>query len=303
MNELGLSQVALAARCTGAAQDLFPEDRAPQITRERIAKILMHSKGEPGKSAAHVISQSELQVLASVLQVSPEWLAGRNDSLDLVLWDPLADPARADHILHLMNEHEDRATEVLFWAETLICSLETPEFMHKHHEALFSELDVLGAQDEKRSLVQTYDRIGNARRKRLADTKQRKRTLTQLIFASDLQRIAGGKGEYAGIPKEIRRSCLENVCSLISDASMGIQLIVINDEEAAKLKTAFRDYDSIGVFDEKFVIWRYHSGQIAWSENWVYTSKWRRRLNKLRILPSEDGNVLRIIRGLARSLR
>jgi hypothetical protein len=84
---------------------------------------------------------------------------------------------------------------------------------------------------------------------------------------------------------------------------MGIQLIVINDEDAAKLKTAFRDYDSIGVFDEKFVIWRYHSGQIAWSENWVYTSKWRRRLNKLCILRSEGGNVLRIIRGLARSLR
>src|ERR1700686_877007 len=126
MNELGVNQTELAARCTGASHSLFPEQQAPPITRERIAKILMHCKANPGKSAARVISHAELQVLASVLQVSPDWLGGNDDSRDLVLWDPLADPQRAHHILHLINEHEDNATEVLIWAEYLICSLETP---------------------------------------------------------------------------------------------------------------------------------------------------------------------------------
>jgi transcriptional regulator with XRE-family HTH domain len=281
MNELGLSQVALAARCTVAAQDLFPEDLAPQITRERIARILMHSKGDPGKSAAHVISHSELLVLASVLQVSPEWLAGRNDSRDLVLWDPLADPARADHILHLMNEHEDRATEVLIWAEYLICSLVTPEFMHKHHEALFKEIDILGTHDEKRKVVKIYDNIGNARRKRLLDSQRRGRRLVQFIFASDIERIVRGEGEYANIQKGLRKACLENVANLLSNSSLRVELVIVKDEDANGVKAAFRDYDSIGVFGNNFVLWRYHSGRISWSEHPDHTGSYREMLKAI----------------------
>lgn len=70
MNELGLSQVELAARCARTAGELFSQDHQPNITRERIAKILMHCKANPGKSAARRISIQELQVLSSVLQVS-----------------------------------------------------------------------------------------------------------------------------------------------------------------------------------------------------------------------------------------
>lgn len=281
MSELGLSQVALAARCTGAAHDRFPEDRAPQITRERIAKILMHSKGAPGKSAAQVIGYSELQVLASVLQVSPEWLAGLDDSRELVLWDPLADPVRVDHILHLMNEHEDRATEVLIWSEHFISALETPEFMHKHHEAMFKELDILGAHDEKRKAVQVYDSIGNARRKRLLDSKRRSRRLVQFIFASDIERIVRGEGEYANIQKSLRKACLDNVSKVLSDSALGIELVIVNDSEANGLKAAFRDYDTIGVFGEHFVLWRYHSGRIAWSEHPDHTRRYRELLKAI----------------------
>jgi hypothetical protein len=203
----------------------------------------------------------------------------------------------------LINEHEDKANEVLVWAEYLICSLETPEFMHKHHEALFSELDMLGAHDEKRKVVQIYDSIGNARRKRLFDSKQKRRKLVQFIFASDLEGIAQGKGEYAGIRKELRKSCLENLSNLLSDPTLGIELVTIKDEEAARLRTAVRDYDSVGVFDESLVLWRYHSGRVAWSENTAYTSKWRRTLNELRVSSSAGGDVLKFIRSVAGSVR
>jgi len=305
MNELGLSQVALAGRCTGAAHDLFPEDRAPQITRERIARILMHSKGYPGKSAAQVISHSELRVLANVLQVSPEWLAGRIDGRDLVLWDPIADPVRAEHILHLMNEHEDSASEVLIWAEYLICSLETPEFMHRHHLELFNELDIMGANDEKRKVVQVYDNIGTARRKRLLDSQRRTRRLVQFIFASDIERIVRGEGEYAKIPKGLRKACLENVFNLLSDSSLGLELVIIKDEDATGIKAAFRDYDSIGVYGESFVLWRYHSGRIAWSEHPDYAARYRETLKTIeaRSATRSPSEVLTLIKRLDDSIR
>jgi hypothetical protein len=304
MNELDVNQTELADRCALAAEDLFSDDQAPNITRERVSKILMHCKANPGKSAARVVSHPELQLLATVLQVSPEWLTGHEENRDLVLWDPLADPHRAHHILHLMNEHEDRASEVLIWAEYLICSLETPDFMHKHHEALFSELDVLGGHEDKRKLVQVYDTIGNARRKRLFEPKRKRRKLIQFIFASDLQRIAQGKGEYSGIAKEIRGACLENVCDLISDPSLGVELVTINDEDAKPFKTAVRDYDSVGVFDESLVLWRYHSGRIAWSENLAEVRRWRRLLNSFRgASATVPPAMLRFIRRLEKSVR
>jgi hypothetical protein len=286
MSELGLNQTELSARCAGASQDLFQQD-APQITRERIAKILMHCKRNPGKSAARVITQRELQVFSSVLQVSPEWLAGQGESREFVLWDLLTEPHRAHHILHLINEHEDRAKEVIVWAEHLICSLETPEFMHKHHEALFSELDVWGAHEEKRKLVQLYDSIGNARRKRLTDSKQRRRKLVQLIFAAELRKIADGVNEYAGMGKELRRCCLQRLSHLLSEPSRGINLVVIDDKDADHVMTAFRDYDSVGVFDDSFVVWRYHSGRIAWSE---HPEQAKRYHNMLKALESNAEN-------------
>jgi hypothetical protein len=188
---------------------------------------------------------------------------------------------RADHILHLINEHEERASEVLIWAEYLICSLETPEFMHKHHEALFSELDMLGAPDEKRRLVNVYDSIGNARRKRLVDPKRKRCKLVQFIFAADLERIAQGKGEYADIRKQLRRDCLSNVFRLASDEALGIELVIIDSGDADGIRTAFRDYDSVGVFDESFVLWRYHSGRIAWSEASSQAKRYRGMLQEL----------------------
>jgi hypothetical protein len=281
MSELVLNQTELAARCDRLSQELFPRE-ASQITRERIAKILMHCKANPGKSAARVISQLELRVLAEVLRVSPEWLTGREESRDPVLWDPLADSQRTQQILHLINEHEDRAAEVLVWAEHLISSLETPEFMHECHQALFIELDALGVHDERRQLVKIYDTIGNARRRRIWDPRQKHRKLIQFICASDLHRISEGKGEYATIRRELRKACLENVGKIVSDESLGIQLMIISDQaSSSKVKSAFRDYDSVAVFDERFVLWRYHSGKVAWSEHPEHGRTYRRLLRSL----------------------
>jgi hypothetical protein len=300
MNELGLNQTELSARCAVTVQELFVDGQQPNITRERIAKILMHCKATRGRSAARVMSSQELQVLAAVLQVSIEWLAGR----DLVLWDPLVEPDRASHILHIINEHEDRANEVLIWAESLVCSLETPEFMHRHHEALFREVDMLGSHDDKRKVVQIYDSIGNALRKRLLDTKPKRRKLVQFIFASDIKRIGRGEGEYAGIHKGLRKACLENLANLISDSSLGTELVIVGEKEAQRAKVAFRDHDSISVFDESFVLWRFHSGRIAWSEHPMHARRYRTVLKGLQMGRGGNGiDTLKAVRSLLESIR
>ncbi|HXU39622.1 MAG TPA: hypothetical protein VN937_24935 [Blastocatellia bacterium] len=296
MNELGLNQTELAARCDRVAQDMFPDGEQPQISRERIARILMHCKACPGKSAARVISHQEARVLSVVLQVSPEWLFGQEEARDLVLWDPLVDPKRAKHILHLITEHEDKASEILVWAESLMCSLQTPDFMHEHHEAIFTTPDVLGAHDEKRKLVQMYDNLGNDQRKRLLDPKPKHRKLVQFIFESDLEKLARGKAKYAGMRTQVRKACLENLDRIVSEPSLGVELRTINDEDAARVSGVFRDYDWVGVFDSSLVLWRYHSGRSAWSETPAHANKWRRTLSDLRVVSSPERDILRFIR-------
>jgi hypothetical protein len=161
-------------------------------------------------------------------------------------------------------------------------SFEPPEFMHEHHKALFRELDSIGLAKEKQQVVQIYDRIGNLRRKRLLDTNTRGcKDFTQIILVSDLERIARGVDEYNLINKELRKSCLKNISELISDESLKINLVVIQDLDARPFKAALRDYDSIGVFGDSLVLWRYHSGRIAWSEHLAHIKPYRNMLNKL----------------------
>src|SRR6185503_7318466 len=126
------------------------------------------------------------------------------------------------------------------------------------------------------------------------------------IFASDMERIAQGKGEYAGISKQLRRDCLANVLRLISDEALGVDLVIIDSGGADGIRKAFRDYDSVGVFDESFVLWRYHSGRIAWSEDPEQTRKYRRLLKTLQSSATNGGlqstNTSRAIRTFAESI-
>lgn len=279
MSELGFSEGELAKQCSRLAQNLVPRAECPQISRERIAKILMNCKARPEKSAAKAINAQEMLVLSRVLKVSLEWLKGQEDNRDPVLWDPLAEPQRAEQIIHLIGEHEEKAGELTVWAEYLMCSLVTSEFMHKSHEARFHELDVLGLHREKQKVVRVYDQIGNWRRKRLLDVNShRSRTFTQLIMLSELEKIADGTGEYKKISPKLRKECLENLNRLLSDLALGINLIVAKDVDLGDLKIALRDYDSIGVFGDGFTLWGYHSGKIAWSEHRDHISPYKKLL-------------------------
>jgi hypothetical protein len=101
MGDLGLTEEALARRCTNLAENRFPEPFF--MTRERIAKILMNCHKEPQALSGESAHAPELEVLAIALKVPQEWLLGQAESRDMILWDPLAHPGRREELLHLMN--------------------------------------------------------------------------------------------------------------------------------------------------------------------------------------------------------
>jgi hypothetical protein len=282
MRFLGLSEQTLADECSRKGRELFPGGEPPRVSRDRIAKILMNCKKNPEKSAARIISYKELEALSAALSVSVEWLVGQRDNRDPVHWNLLAEPARAEHLLHLLSEYEEKAGEVTVWAESLMCSLVTSELMHAQHHARFSELSLIGLDEEMEMAVTLFDSIGNIRRGRLLKSKdERGYSYKQIIFYSDLKLIADGDDEYRLAGRKVRSASLKYLAGLVADRSLGIDMVVVDDEEVAPLKRLIRDYDSLSVFGKEFTLWGYHSGSVAWSEHRNYIEPHRRILDEL----------------------
>jgi hypothetical protein len=188
MRQLGLNEQLLADACNRAA---LSKEIPLRMSRERVAKILMNCKKNPERSAAKVITCEELEALSSALSVFVEWLSGQRDNRDPIYWNVLAEPGRAKHLLHLLSEYEENVGELLVSAEFLMCSMVTPELMHAQHEVMFAKLDLIGLDSKKQSAVALFDRIGDARRKRLLRSKtERGHAYRQVIFYSDLKVIA-----------------------------------------------------------------------------------------------------------------
>lgn len=303
MNKLRLTERELAERCQQMAET------SCSLSRERLAKILMHCCSSPKPSAAKVVLESELQVLARALKTSPEWLTGMGELPDPILWDALAHSRRAEEILHLMNYHEEQSQETLVWAEGLMCSFMTPDFLRAYHEALFTELEVIGQRERKQKLVEVYDRISEARRNRRVNGEGPRGQFTQLILRSDLERIIRGTGQYRWISRPVRRRCLENVRGLLDKAWGRIALVVVEDERVGELVGTLRGFNSIGACvaprGEMFALLRTRMGDVLWSENRDYVGRYVHLLETLRqraAYRDRDG-VLRLLDDLLVPLR
>jgi hypothetical protein len=299
MGDLGLSEEALARCCTELAEKRLAEPLS--MTRERIAKILMNCCQQPKPSAAKVLMPQELEVLAIALKVPREWLFAQQESRDMILWDPLAHPGRREELLHLMDFFEERSGEALVWAEGLLCSLTTPELHRAYHQALFAELGELGLQREKQQLVAFYEAVGEARRER---RRQRPSRFTQLLFLSDLKKLAHGNGAYQMVKRSIRKHALNALQHLLANRQE-ITLAIIGDQNEREIRRMLQGFESVGVCRDQVVIIRMHNGCILWSENKRQVAHYSRVLERLReqAVYREPPVVLELLEKLGASVR
>lgn len=282
MRSLGLTVSGLSEKCSMVATELIDDDETPSLSRPRIAKVLMNRRGSSARSAAKVISGSELMILARALEVSVEWLSGQKDNEDPIVWNVLAEPERATHLLHLLEEHEERTAETIIWGEYLFSSFVTEEFMYAFHEGNFGQRDTFGTGKDKSRLVQFFNKMGNGRRRRVL-RPGRSFTLTGLIYNSELRRMADGAEVYRTISRMVRKRCLENLASILTKPSLKMDLIIVDDTKAGKIKTALHDYEMVGVVGEVFSMWNYHSGNIGWSEHPKYVNHHKNLLGQMKL--------------------
>lgn len=302
--ELGLTQEELSALYNRARLRLCPtEDRrlVPRMTRDRLAKILSTRLANPGRSAARALYPYELRLLSVALEAPLEWLQGLDPERPIILWDPMTEPRRAEHLLHLIVEHERRAPDRLSWAEFLPCSFVPSEFMHAHHAAIFGAGGGLcDGSPEAIEVVRLFDTVGHANRERTL-VPNRAWPFTHHMFLSDLRRLAAGEDEYAEIPLTMRRSCIQHLCRLLADSSLRLRLVVADDEALRGARQKLKSYDSLFITGQTLAMWRDRAGTLFWSEHPDIVAGKRQLLEtfRTRSLFARDEELLSFVGDLA----
>lgn len=291
MRKNKLSITALAKHCKELSEDLYDAQERPNINRERISKILMNEQPRVGKGAAKVVSPQEVFVLSKVFNAPREWLTGQAKNDTLILWDAMSNPETAAHIFHLLAEYEERTGELFIWGETLLCSLTPPEFSHQLHLAMFEELGEIGLTEQMKQLVETYDAVGDKRRKRTFENAEKRRwEIKQIIFLSELQKIADGKQIYSQINPSVRRKYFDNLIGILKTDKNKVKIIVVKDEDVAEYKNFLRDFDRFSVNGDKFSLCSSHSGRQIWTEDKTTVLRNRKVLTQLENLAAYRQN-------------
>jgi len=160
MRCLGLNETELSARCSLAAIKLFEDAEVPILTRDRVSKILMNRQDAPAKSAARVVTDAELTVLAQVLQVSTEWLLGQEQNRDPVVWNVLANPDRVIEFANLFQAYEEVAKENRVWSQSPMYSFGSEAFVHAFNQAHYGRQP---GTPNRKPLVDFYNGIARIR--------------------------------------------------------------------------------------------------------------------------------------------
>ena len=276
MRCLGLNETELSERCSLAAIHLFEDAAVPGLTRDRVSKILMNRQGVPAKSAARVITQAELTVLAQVLQVSTEWLIGQEENPDPVVWNVLANPDRVVEFANLFQAYEEVGKENRVWSRSPVYSFGSEAFVHAFNHAHYEKQPGI---PNARPLVDFYNRMARIRRKWLL-RPDRSFKYTNLINQSHFENVTCGKGVFSGISKTILIRNLDVMIDVITNPSLRMELVILNDENAFA-RESVRNYEFVAAVDNLFSVWGYHNADVGWSEHPTYANTHRQLLDRM----------------------
>jgi hypothetical protein len=281
MKKLGYTAQRLSQECGIAGGELCQEAEPPGLSANRITKILMNCQPRPGSSAASVISHAEMAILASALKCAREWLSAQGTGDDPIVWNLLTGPERGTHMLQLLEEYEDRSSQTVVWSEYPLSPFTSEEYMLAFHQARFAAADPLGNTADQRRLIDFFNRTGRARRRRALQSTGAL-TFTNLVCESEIQRIASGVGVYGAISRHIRKRNFEHLLKVMADPALKMNFVIVDYEKLGNVRVALRDYETVGVTDELFSLWNYHSATVGWSENPKQVAHHRQLLSLMR---------------------
>jgi hypothetical protein len=276
MRLLGLNETTLSEQCSLASIHLFDDGEVPALTRDRVSKILMNRQDVPAESAARIVSQAELTVLAQVLKVAVQWLLGQEQNRDPVVWNVLADSDRAVTFTNLYQAYEETGKDTRVWSQYPVYSFTSEAFAHAFNQVHFGRKTHLPST---RPLVQFYNENARLRRKWIL-RPNRSFKYTNLIYRSHFEHVTCGTGSFSAISKTILTRNLDVMMEAITNPSLKMELVILKDEYLTDANILC-DYEFLSAVDDLFLIWGYHNADVGWSEHPSYVKPYRQLLDRL----------------------
>jgi hypothetical protein len=274
MGLLGLNETELAERCSVAAANMPEDDDPPGLTRDRVSKILMNRHDAPARSAARVITDKELALLARVLGVSTEWLLGQGHNWNPVVWNVLGEPDRVLTFVNLLQGYEELGKETKVWSQYPMHIFTSEAFGYAFNQAYYG--GKRGVANPK-ALWEFYNRVARMRRKQLLRC-DRQFDFTNFTCLPYFEEATCGAGIFSVISKSVLRSNLDMMIDVITNPSLRMKLLILKDEYCDGLE-AVRGYGILSTVDTSFSSWNYYNGDIGWSEHSSYTQLHRKLLD------------------------
>jgi hypothetical protein len=248
-------------------------------------------------NARQYVHWEHLKAIAETLQIDAQPF--RPNEGGICWFDPRFNPSQISEILELRRRHEAGAQYLNTFAEFVPSSLEPPEFMEAHHQALFRALP-RSTFEERQMLISEYNRFGHNSRRRF-DDPARTFAYRHHMFASDLNKIANGKGLYKHIPAGVRRSCFRHLIQLLSDHSKKVGLCIAT-EAIPQITHELREADSWWITDKSLLVWRTRRGSLYWTENKAHVEEKYQMLAVFRENSSLNSNdaAIEFLKSIAR---
>ncbi|MCX8072441.1 MAG: helix-turn-helix transcriptional regulator [Candidatus Binatia bacterium] len=209
----GWTQAELAERCSSLRSQLFPPVQlpyVPHIRRDRIAKIELMANNGSGRTAARLISEYELRLLAAAFGVEPCWLRGGQNSGTVFLWELSWPDAKAQQFAELIAYHEARSCSRWVWSEPLPCTLQAPAFSERYFAVRAASWAVTSPPVTENHPAVAMNAVATANRER---TLQRLADGSLQFFAAvpiaTVEAIVAASDTYGALPRALRRECLE----------------------------------------------------------------------------------------------
>jgi hypothetical protein len=265
MQETGATYDHFLDRYSKVKSRLDPRGIIAPMNRWRLLSFLNLARGSSAIRIARALRCREAEIIAAVIDVPLETLLGLEYEPTYRLLDISESDSDVNSIMQIIEKFQDKAVEMISWAEVLPPSVSIPRAIRRS-----PELTVHGSGQ-----LPAFEKLATAWRDRFLTTRHGWRW-THLMFLSDFRNCVRDERYLENLSGRVSEEHYKKMIRRFNEA--GVQLFIADDEQkhaARALKYDMQDYCYVTTWDESLVQLVGHHGTYFSSDRPRHAKYWR----------------------------